>query len=486
MNRLAQIAAAALLAACVLPSVAGPFVAPGDVGLRHDILLLADAGIVRGPVLQWPLSWPDIARDVLVAEAPAGRTDLADALTRVQRLARRAATPGFGGLSVEGAGSYEPFWLRDFGTTPREEGALGARASWLGDHLALNLEATVVSDPHDDRAVRADGSYLGLNLWNVAITAGYRDRWWGPGWDGSLILSTNARPIPSLTIERNTSEPFETKWLSWLGYWRASLSIGETEDAGLDVPKVRFLAARVDLKPATWLELGLSRTAQWCGGTRECSFGVFGDLLIGRDNRDPSAPDNDEPGNQMAGYDLRVRSPWNRLPLAFYTQWIGEDEAGGLPSKFLGLAGLEAWSDFGFGSMRWRAEYADTACTFTRQEPDLNCAYRNSLYPQGYTHRGRVIGHSLDNDSRMVSVGAILVRQDGATWSLTARRIELNRDGGRHEISTVPAAFDDVELRFSRVLGIGKVSCGVGHSGDGNAAGDGAGVRGFVSWQQGF
>ena len=25
------------------------------------------------------------------------------------------------------------------------------------------------------------------------------DRWWGPGWDGSLILSNNARPIPAIT-----------------------------------------------------------------------------------------------------------------------------------------------------------------------------------------------------------------------------------------------------------------------------------------------
>ena len=36
-------------------SHADPWLAPGDEGLRSDIQLLADAGILRGPVTTWPL-----------------------------------------------------------------------------------------------------------------------------------------------------------------------------------------------------------------------------------------------------------------------------------------------------------------------------------------------------------------------------------------------------------------------------------------------
>ena len=43
---------------------AAPWLAPGDLTLRHDIELLADAGILRGPITTWPISWPDVARDV--------------------------------------------------------------------------------------------------------------------------------------------------------------------------------------------------------------------------------------------------------------------------------------------------------------------------------------------------------------------------------------------------------------------------------------
>ena len=50
----------------LIPSLtsADPWLAPGDVVTRHDIEMLADAGVIKGPITQWPIPWPDIARDV--------------------------------------------------------------------------------------------------------------------------------------------------------------------------------------------------------------------------------------------------------------------------------------------------------------------------------------------------------------------------------------------------------------------------------------
>ena len=155
-----------------------------------------------------------------------------EALVRVQRLAREASSRGFAGIGhPRAAAPTSPTTLRDFADTPREEGELALRASWLTDHFALNLQGSYVADPDDDKDLRADGSYLGVNFGNFMLSAGFMERWWGPGWDGSLILSTNARPIPSLTLERNYTDPFKTKWLSWIGPWRASIAMGEAEVA---------------------------------------------------------------------------------------------------------------------------------------------------------------------------------------------------------------------------------------------------------------
>lgn len=469
-----------ILALTFVASVAGadPWLAPGDEGLRSDIERLADAGVLRGPVTTWPLSWPDIARDVQGTDVGNLDSATADALLRVQRLARAASSLGYSGAGYRVGGTNEPTQLRDFVDTPREKGEIGLRASWLGDHVAANLQAAYVVDPQDDKHWRPDGSYLGVNVGNFMISAGYMERWWGPGWDGSLILSTNARPMPSVTIERNYTDPFETKLLSWIGPWRASIAVGEEEGNGVAVPDVRFLAARVNFKPRPWLEFGLTRTAQWCGGDRLCGWSKFTDMLLGRDNQvGANGSTADQPGNQMAGYDLRLRSPWRALPLTFYTQWIGEDEAGHLPSKFLGLFGVEGWSATRWGGLRLRAEYADTACNFARNRPEFDCGYRNGAYPQGYTYRGRIIGHAMDNDSRMYSFAMLLNRENADVVSLVVRRVELNRDGGPHAISDVPRDLDNVELRLSRVFGAGKLSVGFGYE---------ESVQGFLMWQQGF
>jgi hypothetical protein len=484
VNRIAS-TCALLTVACA--AWANPWAAPGEESLRSDIQWLADAGLLDGPVTTWPLSWPDIARDVLAVDARGLDPATAAALARVQRRAKRASTPGFTGLQVGASAAYEPGTLRDFEDTPREEGEATLQAGWLSDHLALNLQGAVVADPDDGKDVRADGSYLGVNFGNFMLSAGYMQRWWGPGWDSSLILSTNARPLPSVTLERNYTDPFASKWLSWIGPWRASVSMGRAESSGVPVPDVRFFAARVNFKPRPWLEFAISRTAQWCGGDRSCDWDSFTDMVFGNDNQTAGgAVSADQPGNQMAGYDMRVRSPSRALPLAFYTQWIGEDEAGGLPSKFIGQFGLETWGASRLGAWRIRAEYNDTACSFSQQEPEFGCAYRNAIYPQGYTYRGRVIGHTMDNDSRMYTLAGLLNRENGDSLSLAVRRVEVNRDGGQHAISAVPLKVDNVELRYSRGLGAGRISAGIGFEDPALAPDSSSRAHGFINWEQGF
>jgi len=465
---------------------ADPWLSPGNEALRSDIQLLADAGILRGPVTTWPISWPDVARDALYANSDGLDASTAAALLRVQRLSRAASYRGYAGSGIRVSGAHEPTQLRGFADTPREEGELAVRASWLSDHFALNLQGSVVANPEDGKQWRADGSYLGVNVGNFMISAGLMERWWGPGWDGSLILSTNARPIPTLTLERNYTDAFKTRWLSWIGPWRASIALGQAEGHDVAVPDVRILEARVNFKPQPWLEFGLTRTAQFCGGDRPCDWDTFTDMLFGRDNVGEGDDPLQEPGNQMAGYDMRVRSPWKALPMAFYTQWIGEDEAGGLPSKFIGQFGLEYWGASPWGGYRIRSEYADTACVFN-QDAEFNCAYRHGIYPQGYAYRGRIVGHSLDNDSRMFSIAGLLTRDNGDVLSLEFRRAKINRDGtGTHAISDVPLDVDNVELRYSRGFGSGKISVGVGYNEPAISADSSFGIHGFATWQQGF
>jgi hypothetical protein len=50
------------------------------------------------------------------------------------------------------------------------------------------------------------------------------------------------------------------------------------------VPNAQFLGFRAAFRPLSSLEIGISRTAQWCGDERPCDLDTFWNLLVGNDN----------------------------------------------------------------------------------------------------------------------------------------------------------------------------------------------------------
>lgn len=436
--------------------------------LRHDIQLLADQGVITTPTLAWPLPWGTIARDLRAMEPDGVLTSEARAaLSRLQARAQRETRSGVLLPNLMVSVAEEPRMVRTFEDTPRESGEVRAGLGWTGDRFAVNVQVAAVSDPDDNKDIRLDGSYAGVALGNWMLSANAMDRWWGPGWEGSLILSNNARPVPAFSLERNYADPLDIKWLRWVGPWTAQVIYGQMEDDRF-VPNARLFGMRVGFRPVPTLEVGLSRAAQWCGTGRPCDFSTFVDMLTGlKDNtEDPNARD-DEPGNQLAGYDLRWAPTVLGRQIAIYAQLIGEDEAGGLPSQFLGLVGVETWGLLRRFSTSFRvhAEYADTRCGGVSDAmPSLRCAYNHSLYQTGYRYRGRVVGHAVESDGLMFSVGGLFVPESGRSWNALARRIVVNRsDDARNTISQAQQTIMNLELSHSREIYLGQIDVGLGY-----------------------
>ncbi|MEO0344842.1 MAG: capsule assembly Wzi family protein [Pseudomonadota bacterium] len=494
MKRL--LAMAALVAVLsTLPRVAsaGPWVEPGDLALRHDIQTLADAGVITAPVTSWPLSWGDILNDTAEFEEldSLSKSEQA-ALTRVRRRGLRETRVGQIDFRVDAKYDTEPGLLRGFERRAREETDVFVGASWTGDRVAAEIRVAGVSSPDDDKDLRLDGSYLGVAIGNYMVSAGAMDRWWGPGYDGSIILGNNQRPIPAISVERNDTAPFRSKWLSWIGPWDASLVWGQLENDRA-VPNARFLGLRVNFRPLQSLEIGLSRTAQWCGnGDRPCDLDSLVRLTLGQDNQgDDNIDTSNEPGNQLAGIDLRWAPQFAPLNGAFYMQMIGEDEAGGFPSRYLGQFGLEASGSVGMTFWRSFVEFAGTTCQFYESSSRPNCGYNNTIYETGYRYRGRSIGHSADNDAEVISAGAIAVEADGDSWIAIVRVAELNNDGAPDPANTLtatPADFTAFEISHRKVYEFGELELGAGVSRfedlvSGRETDD---SRLFVSWRMPF
>jgi hypothetical protein len=459
----------AVAAICVLLScecaVADPWLQAGDAAARHDVQVLADAGVLRTFASTWPLSWGDVADGLSRADVRGLDAEARAAFMRLSRRVEdvRRATGHEPHLRV--ALGEHPRRLRSFESSPREGEELESGASWTGLRLSYRLQATIVNDPADDEEFRLDGSYFGGAVGNWMISAGFMERWWGPGWDGSLILSTNARPIPSVALNRNLSERFKPAWLQWVGEWTTTILFGQLED-DRDVPNALFFGARFAFRPVPSLEIALSRTAQWCGDGRPCDLDTFFDLLVGNDNRGVQVTPEEEPGNQLAGADIRWTGGPHGRPYAIYGQMIGEDFAGDAPSKYIGLYGVESWGRIEALDSSWRVhvEYADTTTDFLGDD-QFNTAYEHAIYTDGYRYRGRAIGHTLDNDSRLLTLGGTLLTAEERRWSVLLQSGEINRDdreAAPHTVSSNAADIWNMEVGHVRALGPGNLTVTLG------------------------
>ncbi len=180
------------------------------------------------------------------------------------------------------------------------------------------------------------------------LSLGYMDRWWGPGWDGSLILGTNHRPVPAIAIERQESTPMDVAVLRWLGPWRFVTFMGQLE-GDRDYDNALLFGMRIELRPLPSLQIAASRTAQWCGDGRPCDLGH----VLGPAHRQRQRPGARRAAGQPARRLRRALDLAGRRACRSRStrQAIGEDEAGFLPSKYLGLFGAETWGEVVDGTL---------------------------------------------------------------------------------------------------------------------------------------
>jgi hypothetical protein len=465
--------------------------ASGDSQLRADLVLLNDAEVIRLPVSHWPLPRAAVAHALSNAKSHfATNSAVTLALDRVRaRMADSGRTLDFHARASAGQAGL---W-RDFDTLAREDGEIGAGLDYASGRFAAGVELGGVTDPADGDELRFDGSHLTVQLGNWLVSANTLERWYGPGHESSLILSNNARPMPTLMVERAEARPWETPWLSWLGPWRFSLGVSRMESEREDIDAPLFLAWRVVVMPFKKIELGLSRTAQFCGEQLECSWDVFWNMIAGNDNVGIDATPENEPGNQMAGFDIRWNSPVGNLPYAIYAQYIGEDESSYLPAKYIKQIGLEMWRPMSSGGIvQVHLEYASTTCSAnTSRGPYYNCAYNQGRFNvEGYRYHLRSVGHTADRDAENYALGASYSAADGTLWTATARTSRLNRDDYgdvRNTVASLPTDYLALELGWKgRILGE-KLSVDLGvQSTEPEGGEQDVEPFGFIGWHHDF
>lgn len=363
------------------PSViAAPWINTQDIGLRSDIETLSNLGVIKVPITTYPLMWAGIIKDldnVDIGEIPANYKAMYWRVKSAGKSAVRLKPKRILKLSV--ASSEQVF--RNFGDSARNEFELTATSEDMNKHFAWNVQVNRVVDPLDGDTFHYDGSYLSVVLGNWVATVGKVERWWGASWDSANLLSNNARPPLTISLDRNYPEPIALPVLNWLGPVSFSGFIGQLDDDRvIDEPYLSGLS--FSAKPLNRLEASL-RVTNISGGTTN----TFS---------------NHSESKRLTGLDINWNLPFvESLPTNVYLSVTEEGQKSNFSSQLVGLS-----SSFSLFEQDWRV-FVEATKTYGSGANSFDSTYEDGFYRTGYRYNQRAIGSTYDNDSKIATIGLI-------------------------------------------------------------------------------
>ena len=138
-----------------------------------------------------------------------------------------------------------------------------------------------------------------------------------------------------------------------------------------------------------------------------------------------------------------------------------------LPTARMYLLGLEHWGRLANKDYRLVIEFSDTATyrEWSLKNPGYNIAYNHGVYKSGYRYYDRSIGHSMDNDGRMLTLGGSLAQSPSITWLASISQATFNRDGeGQNAVSPeIKTDYLDVHLGQNLQLKNHVINWGAGY-----------------------
>jgi hypothetical protein len=448
---------------------AEPWVDTSNIFLRSNIQLLADNGLIKTPVTTFPLMWHDIARDMKTIEFSRLTDSQQNAYSYVNHQLRLAKN-NQKVVKVNVASKDKRF--TGYGDSFRDNNSVTLSSSFMTDSFATNITTSFTNSPTDHDNVRLDGSYVAAFLGNWVFSAGKQDRWWGPAWDTSLSLTNNARPMPTLAISRKSAISLDIPYTDHSIPWTVTSFMGMMDDDRV-INSALLWGFRLNFKPAKNWEVGISRLAQWSGDDRPSDLNTFWRVLKGEDNCGGNGPtieeclNGEEPGNQLAGYDIRWSSSIFQQPLSVYFSMFAED---GDRKGGLSIFGEERYqlgldTQLNFLNNNWRV-YFEATDTYALCSDGVNgdgtstigdCYYEHSTYKTGMRYKGRSIGSSYENDASTIVLGMIAQGSSETNYEFKFRWLQLNKDNSDRAPNNAQIGNTVTEIAENVLMLSGKV-----------------------------
>jgi hypothetical protein len=231
---------------------------------------------------------------------------------------------------------------------------------------------------YDGRA-RPTGSMLSFGFNWAQLDIGYRDHWFSPATDSTMMIGTETPTMPSVTL--SNYEPLTRLGFQYEFFWAQMAPSDHILGGGQGTTvesrgNPKLFGAQLSIEPFSGWSLGVNRQLQYGGGGLPDSF-----RFLARDFLKPGGQSQTQ-GNQEASYVSRFIFP-GKTPFAVYFQYAGENTLDG-GSYLLGQSALTAGIDF---PVLWR--YFDMTYEISEWQ---NSWYVNSVFLDGMTNYRLVTG----------------------------------------------------------------------------------------------
>ena len=242
------------------------------------------------------------------------------------------------------------------------------------DHFLVS--AGVIA--YDGRSVPT-GSMVSFGFDWAQIDIGYRDHWWSPATDTTMMVGTEAPTMPSVTL--SNYEPLTRLGFQYELFLAQMASSDHILGGGQGTTvesrgNPKLFGANFSMEPYSGWSFGVNRQLQYGGGGLPDS-----PRTLARNFFLPGGKSQTE-GNQEASYVTRFIYP-GKTPFAVYAQYAGENTLNG-GSYLLGEAALTVGIDF---PKVWH--YFDI--TYETSEWQ-NSWYTNNPFLDGMTNDHLVLG----------------------------------------------------------------------------------------------
>jgi hypothetical protein len=226
------------------------------------------------------------------------------------------------------------------------------------------------------------GSMLSAGIDYAQLDIGYRDHWLSPFTDSSMLISTEAPTMPSITL--SNYRPITGLGFSYQLYLaEMSRSSHIAFKNRYTTGNPRLAGVHLQIEPVTGYAFSVNRQSQFGGGERDNdSFSDYINASWKSSGYDDTG-DDQEFGNHQASITSRILFP-GKLPLSVYFEYAGEDYSRsrsfhlGSSSFSLGIDVPRLWDRF------------DVTYEMTEWQNDW---YVHHVYQDGLTNLGEVIGH---------------------------------------------------------------------------------------------